>query len=170
MAKPVSTGAGAGYEVPATAIAHCGGWTDERRRGWADPKIGLLRDKPPFTSHDAVETAIAACLAKQTNKNVARQAWAVVRQEVRQLALSGTEDIWVVLTQGGQRHFCEARAVEGAAAAGEAAAELGALVWVVPAAQAIRAARERFATLIESDAAAGGDVTPLRTPREREGG
>jgi hypothetical protein len=170
MAKPPSASTSAGYDLPATAIAHCGGWTDERRRGWADPKVGLLRDKPPFTSHDAVETAIAACLAKQTNKNAARQAWAVVRQDVRQLAVSGTEDIWIVLTQGGQRHFCEARAADGAAAAGEAAADLGAPVWVVPTADAIRTAKERFAKLIEKDATAGGEVTPLRATRGRKRG
>jgi hypothetical protein len=161
MAKPASGTASRGHDLAAAAIAHCGGMTDERRRGWAEKNVGLLRDKPPFTSHDAVETAIAACLAKQTNKNSARQAWKVVRHDVRQLALAGVEDIWIVLTQGGQTHLCEARAVEGAAAAAEAAAELGGLVWVVSAADAIRTARERFDRLTENEAGKGG-VTSIR--------
>jgi hypothetical protein len=160
MAKAAPGSASAGYDLHASAIAHCAGCTDERRRDWAD--VGLLRKKPPLQPHDAAETAILLTLANRTNKNTAPQAWRAVRQEVRQLALAGKADIWIVMTKGGQSHPSEARAVDGAAAAGRAADELGALVWVVPVGDAIRVAKERFAKLIESEAPASGKVTPLR--------
>jgi hypothetical protein len=159
MAKPATSTASTGYDVPAAAIAHCGGCSDPRRRDWAD--AGLLRKKPPFQPHDAAETAVLLTLANRTNKNTAPQAWRVVRQNVRELALAGKADIWIVLTKGGQRHESAARAVESAAAAAQVAAALGEPAWVVPVADPIRMAKERFAKLIEREANEGGNVTPL---------
>jgi hypothetical protein len=160
MTRSSRTSSGSsGHDLPAATIAHCGGWPDERRRGWAERD--LLKRAPPFIPHDAVETAVAARLAERTNKNSAPQAWRAVRQEVRELAMAGDDDIWIVLTQAGMSHAPDARAVSGATAAGAAAAELGTLVWVVPVRDAICRARARFAAAIEGGAQTGsGSVVP----------
>src|SRR6185312_15100542 len=92
----------AGHELPAAQIAHCGGWTDVRRRGWA--KQGLLRERGPFTTHDAVETAICAQLAVRTNQNAATRMWKVVRADVRRLTVAGRDDIWIVASASHPAH------------------------------------------------------------------
>jgi hypothetical protein len=168
MADTALSSSGTGYDLPAAAIATCANCPQERRRDWAD--AGLLRKQPPFLTHDVVETAILFALTKRTNKNSAPQAWRAVRQEVRQLAVAGRTDIWIVMTKGGRGYPSEARAVDGAAAAAQVGKDLGGLVWLVHVADAVENARQRFAMLVKQQAEAGAKVTPLAARRGRKRG
>lgn len=103
-------------------------------------KPPLVRAGPQFTPHDAIETAIVALLA-DTNQKRAADAWLAVRNEVRQLILSGYESLWLVMSaQGSYTRLAkdtEDTATFAAAADGP--------VYVVHLTPAIEKARSRFA-------------------------
>lgn len=68
-----------------------------------------------------------------------------VRQDIRELTLAGVDDIWVLLSETGYRH----RAVDGAAAAAQWAADSEEAYRVVSVRDRIVDARQRFETEAE---------------------
>lgn len=163
------------YDLAATDIAACGGWSGDRRRGWASGQDPLLRPAGPFSSYDAVETAIAARLADRTNKNAAPAAWREVRGRVRELVVAGTTDIWLVVSEPGGpgvrgQARIDAHAVAGAAAAARAAAQLQKPVWIVPIQDAVADAQSRFAELVPDTGGATVRRLADHSPRSNRAG
>lgn len=148
----------AGYKVSVSQLAWCGQVTGTRRTKWAARTPPLVRRGPKFTSLDAVETAIVGVLAG-VNQKAAPAAWLAVRQEVRSLLLSGSDDLWILMSASGPSHAV----ATSSAAAAERARDLREPVWLVSTGGAIRCAQQRFQQLLESRAGSS-DVRRLRTP------
>jgi hypothetical protein len=140
--------------ISATDIALCGGMPPETRRAWA--RAGVF-DGGPFSEHDAVETAVASELISKTTTQRARTALPAIRKELRRVRLAGDSDLWVVVPRQGPYITL----VVGADEAALAAASLLLPVWLVPVAEAIAKAEERYADLI-SRVSHTAQVRPLR--------
>lgn len=125
--------------VPAARVAACAGVTGDARRKWAARQPSLLRAGPNFTSHDAVETAIVALIAK-TNQKRGPEAWLSVRGVVRERLLEGTDDLWLVMSA--QSTF--AQIATDAAEAAHVGSSLDEPVHIVGLTSAIKTARSRF--------------------------
>ena len=144
--------------ITAAQIAWCGDVSSGRRHSWASK--GRLKLHPPFTTHDAVETALAFRLAdSQVSQKIATKAWEVVRAEVKQLIVAGEREIWFVVAAQGPRH----RAVAGADAAARVAEQLG-QCWLVSSGEAAAEARKRFDEL-SADSGRSASVQPIRAKR-----
>jgi hypothetical protein len=139
MRKP--TGGSASAAVTAAEIAYCAGALDTWRHNWATQH--RLKQKPPFTEHDAVETAIAHHLATVVSQKLAPKAWDLLRSQIQALIVSQS-DIWIVLAKAGPRHSV----VPDAAAAARHAAQLGECR-ILDMTEPIREARARYRELLE---------------------
>jgi hypothetical protein len=125
--------------ITAASIAACGGVSSDTRRKWALRKPPLVRPGPQLMTHDAIETAIVAALANVNHKR-GPDAWLVVRNDVRQHVLSGSDDLWIVMSTHG--NF--ARVACDASDASHCAITAGGPVYVVALASVIASAREQF--------------------------
>jgi hypothetical protein len=152
-------GASAG-SITAKNIAWCARTTVPWRHNWA--KENRLKPHPPFSEYDAVETALAMLIATPPRTKRGPRVWDALRAPLRELWMAGA-DIWIVIAQDGPTYA----AVDGEGAAGIAAAEVEAPVWVLHAADAISSARQRFAEL-PTNSAGTGQVTPIKTASSSE--
>jgi hypothetical protein len=141
--------------ITATDIAWCAQVDRARRASWATD--GSFKRQPPFTEHDALETAIAFSLTRGgVSQKIARTAWGLIRSEVKRLLIAGEREIWVVVSMGGPRAWAFASA-EGAAsrAAGEGPC------WIVATSEAVQEARVRYGQLTAQIASAPGGIARL---------
>jgi hypothetical protein len=151
----VTRGAG----ITAKDIAWCGQVDRARRERWVS--AGQLKRDPPFTEHDAMETAIAFSMARSgVSQKVAAAAWRAIQPEVQRLLIAGERRIWLVLSADGPR----AAAVADAGAAAQAAHGNG-RCWVVETDEMVAEARSRYEELAAQAAPAEGRVTLLRSSR-----
>jgi hypothetical protein len=160
MARTAPRGAAspAGYPIPAKHIAWCGGVQASRRAKWArttKDRPALVRPGPLFTSHDAVETAVVAALAK-VNQKVATAAWLAIRGDVRERLLAGDSDLWVLMSSDGPSHCI----VQGATEAAETADSLGEALWTLRLAAQIGMSRQRFETVLASHRRSASSADP----------
>lgn len=127
--------------ITAAQVAWCGQVRPGKRHSWA--RQDRLKQHPPFTTHDAVETALAFRLADSAvSQKIATAAWESVRAEIKRLIVAGEEDIWFVVAAEGPRHA----AVAGANDAARAGEQLGPC-WLVSAQEVVVEAKMRFAEL-----------------------
>ena len=139
--------------ISAADIAYCGGMDPDTRRAWM--KAGRLGG-PPYSEHDAVETAVAAALSAATNTQRAPRALRSFRTELREASLARAADLWAVVPRQGNQF----RLVRGAEAAARTTADLGRPVWIVPLERAVQEARERYAEL-KAEPRSEGSVSKL---------
>ena len=108
-----------------------------RRAEWA--RARRLKAEGPWTSHDAVETAVAFAIPRGIH---ATQVWDAIQPQVRKLLLAGEEEaIWLVVAMEGGDH----RAVAGAAAAARSVDELGVPCRLRETRSVVLEAKRRFA-------------------------
>jgi hypothetical protein len=147
-----------GAGITATDIAWCADIDRARRERWAS--AGRLKRDPPFTEHDAMETAIAFSLAcNRVSQKAAAAAWTAIQQEVQRLLIAGERRIWVVISAEGPW----ASAVADAGSAARAADGKG-RCWIVDTTAMVAEARSRYVEVAARAAPADGHVTPIRRP------
>jgi hypothetical protein len=128
--------------ITAKDIAWCAQVDRARRERWAS--AGRLKSDPPFTEHDAVETAIAFAPARRgVSQKAAAVAWDLIRPDVQRLLIAGELDIWIVISVEGPRAW----AVAGPGAAALQVDGSG-RCWLVATDSAVGEARARYAELI----------------------
>jgi hypothetical protein len=128
--------------ITAKDIAWCAQVDRARRERWAS--AGRLKADPPFTEHDAVETAIAFAPARRgVSQKAAAVAWDLIRPDVQRLLIAGELDIWIVISVEGPRAW----AVAGPGAAALQVDGSG-RCWLVATDSAVGEARARYAELI----------------------
>jgi hypothetical protein len=159
--------AGRGKSAPrsggltATDIAWCGQIEPAQRAAWA--RADRLKKNGPWTTRDAIETAIAFAIPSGIH---ATKVWDKVRPAVQDLILKGKEDqIWLVVAQVGGDH----RAVAGPAAAAKAAATLDVDVRVRDTSAVVKEAKRRYAEKVGAQAAVVQPL-PRREPQSSQGG
>jgi len=146
--------------IKAKDIAWCARVTRARRERWAS--AGRLKADPPFTEHDAVETAIAFSLARQgVSQKQASIAWGMIQAQIQSLLIAGERDIWIVVSAEGPRAW----ALPGGDAAASQAA-LDGRCWIVNTRESAEEARVRYAELAARYGAADGVVAQL--PRRND--
>lgn len=136
-------------EITAAAIAHCGGMTAARRDGWV--KHGL-RDKPPFSEFDAIETAVARKISETTNQKRATVAFRYLRKPLKKAIFAGHTKLWAVVPTEGHGFRLEASSAKALKMAVQANGPL----WIVALDGAIRDAKERYAEYISELKVADG--------------
>ena len=160
--RPVAAHAGsrrASAALSGSDIAWCGQAEPALRAAWA--RSGRLKKDGPWTTRDAVETAIAFAIPDGVH---ATKVWDTIKPAVQNLVLNGKEDnIWIVVAQTGGEH----RAVAGAAEAGRAAAESGVPCRVLDARTVVKEAKRRYTLKAGAQTAV---VRPLRTVATRSRG
>jgi hypothetical protein len=146
-------------DITAKDIAWCAQVDRARRERWAAD--GRLKREPPFTEHDAVETAIAFSLARRgVSQKAASRAWRQIQAEVQRLLIAGERSVWVVVSADGPRAWALADASEAA----ELAAGQG-RCWLVATGEIAKEARDRYAELAARATPASGHVTHLKRSR-----
>jgi hypothetical protein len=128
--------------ITAKDIAWCAQVDRARRERWAS--AGRLKADPPFTEHDAVETAIAFAPARRgVSQKAAAVAWDLIRADVQRLLIAGERDIWIAISVEGPRAW----AVAGPGAAALQVDGSG-RCWLVATDSAVGEARARYAELV----------------------
>jgi hypothetical protein len=143
-------------DVLATDIAWCGQVDRARRERWASKQ--WLKKEPPFTEHDAVETAIAFSLSRRgISQKAAALAWRAVQRDVQRLLIAGERSLWIVVSAEGPRAW----ATPDAGAAAQRAEGQG-RCWIVNTETAADEARARYAELATKAPQAKGHLASLR--------
>jgi hypothetical protein len=146
-------------DITATDIAWCAQVERARRERWAD--AGRLKRDPPFTEHDAMETAIAFCLTRGgVSQKAATVAWEAIQRDVQRLLIAGERDIWVVASAQGPRAW----AVADAQAAAQRADGQG-RCWVVATGPVAAEARARYSELSSRVPPVDGRISHLSRSR-----
>jgi hypothetical protein len=149
--------------ITAKDIAWCAQVDRARRERWAS--AGRLKADPPFTEHDAVETAIAFAPARRgVSQKAAAVAWDLIRTDVQRHLIAGELDIWIVISVDGPRAW----AVVGPDAAALKVDGNG-RCWLVATDSTVGEARARYAELVARAAPAVHPVAHLPKRGTSEG-
>ena len=152
--------------ISAAEIARCGGMPPATRRQWGN--AGLLELGSELTEHDAIETAVAACLIEATTTQRARKAFEALRADLRQAVLAGNVDLWAIVPEGGREFRLATSDQEALALAGQMLGARGP-VWPVSLKQSIADARRRYQESISSRPGGKVKQLPSRAAPQKRG-
>jgi len=143
-------------DITAKDIAWCAQVGRARRERWAS--AGRLKRDPPFTEHDAAETAIAFALARDgVSQKVAPAAWRTIQPDVKRLLIAKAQSIWILVCADGPRAWALDNASEIAhKASGEGRC------WIVSADDVIEEARRRYVELVAQATPTTGQIAQLK--------